>query len=60
MMRVNDSGRTYEPGKALSDDFRRAIVDEIIKRGGNIVTGDIAFPIANIARHRAKNMATIL
>ena len=28
---ISDSGRTYEPGKPLGVDFRRAIIDEIVK-----------------------------
>lgn len=38
-MKVSNAGRTYESGKSLSIDFRRAVLDEIVLRGGNTVTG---------------------
>jgi len=38
-MLLSNSGRTYERGKPLSPDFRRLIIDEIVKLGGNIATG---------------------
>ena len=38
-MQVSSRGRTFENGKALSDDIRRSIIDEIVLAGGNTVTG---------------------
>ena len=32
-------GRTFESGKALSNDLRRSTIDEVVLAGGNIVTG---------------------
>ena len=52
-MRLGNSGRTYEPGKALAVDLRRAIVDEVVKRGANInmATGYFPRAIANVAEN---------
>ena len=38
-MPLNERGRTFESGKALSNDLRRSIIDEVVLAGGNIVTG---------------------
>jgi transposase len=38
-MKVSRKGRSYENGKALTIDLRRAILDEIVLRGGNTITG---------------------
>ena len=32
-------GRTYIKGRALSDDFRKSIVDELVRNGEDINTG---------------------
>ena len=38
-MPLNERGRTFESGnKALSNDLRRSIIDEVVLAGGNIVT----------------------
>ena len=39
MWKVSRKGRTYEQGKALSNDTRRSIIDKIISRGGQKETG---------------------
>ena len=41
MLKLSKAGRTYEVGKALSDDFRRAIIDKILEKGGDRVSGVI-------------------
>ena len=33
-MIVSAKGRSYQPGKALSAEIRRLIIDEIVKEGG--------------------------
>ena len=62
MDRINTKGRTFIKGQALSSDFRRSIVDEIVRNGGDIVSG--YFPgrfsdIANsfkVSRETVKNI----
>ncbi|CAB3982278.1 transcriptional regulator [Paramuricea clavata] len=39
-MKVGKRGRTWESGKSISIDLRRAIIDEIVLAGGDIVTGN--------------------
>ena len=51
MLKISKAGRTYEVGKALSNDFRRAIIDEIIEKGGDRLTGIIPVPYTQIAEH---------
>lgn len=38
-MQVSRRGRTFENGKALSEDIRRSVIDEIVLAGGNTLTG---------------------
>ena len=38
-MPLNNRGRTFESGKALSNDLRRCLKDEIVSTGGNTITG---------------------
>ena len=58
-MRLSNSGRTYEPGKALTVDLRRAIVDEVVKRGGNMATGYFPGAIANVAEKFCISRSTV-
>jgi transposase len=51
MLKLSKAGRTYEVGKALSDDFRRAIIDKILEKGGDRVSGVIPVPYTQIAEH---------
>ena len=53
MLKHSKAGRTYEVGKALSDDFRRAIIDKIIEQGGDRVEVNINIPVCytRIAEH---------
>ena len=39
MLKITKNGRTYCPGKPLSKDIRICIIDKIIARGGNHITG---------------------
>jgi len=39
MERSNKMGRTYISGKALSLDMRTSVADEIVKNGGDIISG---------------------
>lgn len=43
MWRVSKSGRTYTNGQSLSADFRRSIIDNIIKEGGDRLTGVVLY-----------------
>ena len=40
-MEVNKHGRTYKRGKAISDELRSMLIDEIVENGGDITTGFI-------------------
>jgi uncharacterized protein YjcR len=51
MIKYSKAGRTYEVGKALSDDFRRAIIKKIIEKGGDRVTRVTPVPYTHIAEH---------
>ena len=39
MEKINSKGRTFINGCALSQNFRKLIVDEIVRNGGDINTG---------------------
>ncbi len=38
-MKLSKRGRTFDCGKAVSDDLKKSIIDEIVLAGGNVVTG---------------------
>ena len=40
MRKFNNLGRSYIPGKPLSDENRELIVNEIVRLGGDYITGD--------------------
>ena len=50
VLKVNRFGRSYHAGKALSDDIRTQVVDKIIARGGDRVTGHIPVTYAQLSR----------
>lgn len=50
MWKVSKGGRTYRSGKALSEDVRISIIDKILQRGGNVVTGVFPGKYTEIAR----------
>lgn len=43
MWKINKNGRTYKNGQSLSVDFRMSIIDNIIQRGGNRLTGEVLY-----------------
>ena len=55
------TGRSYIPGKALSEDIKRGIIDTIVQNGGNHISGfffggsysDVARKF-NVSRQSAK------
>ena len=56
------TGRSYIPGKALSEDIRRGIIDTIVRNGGDHISGffggsysDVARKF-NVSRQSAKNV----
>ena len=49
-MEVNKQGRTYQRGKALSDEVRSMIIDEFVENGGDIRTGYFPGSFDNIAK----------
>ena len=49
-MEVNKYGRTYQRGKAISDEFRSLIIDEIIEHGGDMITGYLPGSFDEIAK----------
>ena len=51
MLKHSKAGRTSEVGKALSDDFRRAIIDKIFEQGGDRVAANSRVSYTHIAEH---------
>ena len=49
-MEVNKQGRTYQRGKALSDEVRSMIIDEFVENGGDITRGYFPGSFDNIAK----------
>ena len=49
-MKVNKHGHAYKRGKAISDEVRSMIMDEIVKNGGNTTTGFIPGSLECIAK----------
>lgn len=49
-MIVSAKGRSYQPGKALSTEIRRLIIDEIVKEGGDVFTGYFPGSFNQVAR----------
>ena len=50
-MEVNKQGRTYQRGKALSDEVHSMIIDEFVENGGDIRTGYFPGSFDNIAKN---------
>ena len=42
-------GRVYECGKALNEDLRRTIIQDVVEKGGDLVTGDFPGSFSEIA-----------
>ena len=51
MIKFSKAGRTFNVGKALSDDLRRSIIDKILEQRGERATRYIPVPYARIAEH---------
>lgn len=49
MDRVNIKGRTWKKGCALGPDMRTSIVDEIVRLGGDVISGDFPGQFSNVA-----------
>ena len=49
-MEVNEQGRTYQRGKALSNEVRSMIIDEFVENGGDITTGYFPGSFDNTAK----------
>ena len=47
--KVNKFGRSYRPGVALDQDFKRSIIDRIISDGGDRITGYIPRSFTQLA-----------
>ena len=50
VLKVNQFGRSYQAGKALSNDLRTQVIDKIIARGGDRLTGHIPVTYAELSR----------
>ena len=56
-MPLNERGRTFESGKALSNDLRRSLIDEVVLAGGNTGSCD---QIPRSQKHRQKSVEKFL
>ena len=49
LVKVSKLGRSFERGKALSEDFRRLVIDDILRNGGNRATGEFDGSLKDIS-----------
>ena len=49
MEKINSKGRTFVNGCAFSQNFRKLIVDEIVRNGGDINTGYFPGKFSDVA-----------
>ena len=49
MAHMSRAGRVYERGKALSEDLRRNIIQDVVEKGGDLVTGYFPGSFSEIA-----------
>ena len=55
MATLNKFGRMYERGKAISEDLKTNIIQDIVEQGGDITTGYFPASLTNVAlKHRVK------
>ena len=54
MAHMSKAGRVYERGKALNDDLRRNIIQDIVEKGGDFVTVFFPGSISEIALKQDK------
>ena len=59
MLKFSKRGRSYQSGKALSLDIRSTIIDKIIDRGGNKVTGYFPGRFVDIANELNLSSAVV-
>ena len=50
MRKFNSLGRSYLPGKPLSGENRELIVNEIVRLGGDCITGDFEGNFSDVGR----------
>ena len=50
-MEVNKHGRTYKRGKAIPDELRSLIIDEIVENGDDITTGFVPGSLGCIVKN---------
>ena len=53
MLKTN-TGRSYIPGKALSENIRRSIIDTIVQNGGDHISGFFGDKYYDVARKFCK------
>lgn len=58
-MRVNNSGRTYKQGKALSSEVRENIIDSIKDKGGDVISGNFPGKFIDVANEFKVCSATV-
>ena len=49
MAHMSRAGRVYERGKALNEDLRRNIIQDVVEKGGDLVTGYFPGSFSEIA-----------
>jgi len=59
MERINRQGRTFIKGQALSSDFKRSIVDDIIRNGGDVVSGYFPGQFSDVANSLKVSRETV-
>jgi len=59
MASVSKAGRVFEQGKALSDDLRKNIIQDIVEEGGDFVTGFFDGSFSQIARKNRTKYDTV-
>ena len=57
MAHMSWAGRVYERGKALSEDLRRNIIQDVVEKGGDLVTAYFPGSFSEIA---LKNRTTYI
>ena len=57
--KTNKFGRSYISGKPLSEDFRVLILDTIIEKGGDSLTGYIPVTYIEIAKRFCVSQQTV-
>lgn len=58
-MIVSRKGRTFQSGKALSDDLRKLVIDRVVQAGGDVVTGFFPGSFNQIAEQLKISRSTV-